>query len=909
MPAVDPSALLENHEPLHPMPRFVDFLRVFVLALLIVASGASCADDQLPLSASGGRVVSLNVVPVVQGQSGGSVAIAITQVRVLLTRPDGSVALDTTVNFPSSASELSLALPVLLSAAAPAEGEELRLTLEMLNAAGAVVYLGGPLAVRVRTGEPLPPVEVPLRYAGPGANATRVVVEPTLLSLEPGAPGVLVATAYDASNAPLPGTPVLWSSSAPAVVAVPNPESGQIVAGPSRGTAVITARLLSGQTATASITVRPVPTLVAAVSGSGQGCTVGGALGAPLAVRVTSASGAGVDQVAVAFAVQSGGGTVGATSVVTGSDGTASTTFTAGVTPGPAVVHATVDGLAGSPVIFSFTCLAGAATQAVFIAQPSTIASGATMTPVVVEVRDAFGNRATGASGTVSLALDAPPAGVVLGGTTTATIVDGRATFGGVVVTGAATGLRLRATAGGVSPATSAPFDVQLVPAVLTRLSGDAQACRVGTPLAASLVARVTTASGVPVPGVGVTFGVTSGVGVVGATAVTTATDGTAATTFTPGTTPGSAVVQASVNGLAGSPVSFSFTCGAGEPTQLVFVTQPANALSGAPMAPVVVELRDGFGNRVTAATGTMGIALEQPPVGVVLTGPVTATIADGRATFTGLVVTGAATGLRLRASLAGGPVTTLSAPFTIFAPVATGMITGSVVDGRNGEVVPGATVSVEKADDAVVIATQLTDAGGSFTFSALAAGMYKVRVNVDGFAPAELAVPLGTGETATVQIALSSTQEAGTVSIVLTWGADPSDLDSYVIAPDGEVIFFGNVGDCEGIPFACLDRDDVNSFGPETMTITKPDLGTWVYAVNIFAGTGTFATSPALVQVYIGNVLVRSYAAPAGVGAWWTVFSVNGTTITDINTLSKPPALDAGASGGLGGAAAKAKR
>ncbi len=964
------------------MNKWIKIVRMVAAAGLAIVAG-SCGTGDLPTGASGGRHVALSVNPVFQAQGGSTGVVDVAVVRILIVRTDGTVALDTTINFPGGVDEFAVPLTVPLSLSAPPSGEDMQLTLELFNAAGELVFRGGPTTVRARQGTPLPPVNVPIQYVGTGSEAVRVAIEPVAVTLEPGASTVLVATAFDASNTPLAGTPVQWSSGAPDVAQVPNPATGQVVAGAGRGTATITARLLTGQTATAVVTVRPLPVAIALVSGDAQSCVVGRALDAPLVVRVTSANGTGVDQTTVAFNVISGGGALASASVVTGADGSASTTYTPSGVPGPVVIHATAEGLAGSPVVFTFSCAAGDPAQLVFVTEPTDGISGAVMAPFTVEVRDSFGNRLTSAAGAIAVALDEERQGVALSGTQSVAIAEGQATFNGLVITGVSAGLRLRATMGGtVAPGVSTAFDVTAVPTAIVRVSGDAQPCTVGAVLGAPLVVRVTDATTAGVAQVAVGFSIVSGGGTLASASVMTGADGTASTTFTAGTVPGPVEIRATVNGLEGSPVVFTFSCAAGAPAQLAFTTQPASGTSGAALAPFTVEVRDSFGNRVMSAAGTISVALETVQPGVVLSGTQSAAIVDGRATINGLVVTGVATGLQLRATMSGEVTPATSTPFDVAAlpPVdilivsgngqagdphaelneplvvrvvnalgvgvpgvavewrvdegggnadpdqsvtdangltstrwqigaagpqrltavsavgsvefeadvlsaATSTIEGTVIDSRNGNPLPGATV-VLRDGNSVEIGTTQTNTLGQFVFTPVEAGSYQVTVSNEGFIEVTQPVSVGPDASATVNFALSAVQDEGTVTIVLTWGALPTDLDSHLFGPGGVHIYYGNVANCQSPPFACLDLDDTNGFGPETMTITQVGVGDWTYAVHRFSANGTFAESPASVQVYLGNTLVRTYAPPSGSQAWWTVFRINGTTITDVNTV-----------------------
>ena len=131
--------------------------------------------------------------------------------------------------------------------------------------------------------------------------------------------------------------------------------------------------------------------------------------------------------------------------------------------------------LATSPGIASvvstpFAVQAGAATALEFVQQPTTAAVNAAIAPpITVRVRDALGNTVTGFNGNVTLALGANPGGATLGGTTSAIVVGGLATFSTITLSTAATGYTLVASSGGLASATSAAFDISgAVPGIIS---------------------------------------------------------------------------------------------------------------------------------------------------------------------------------------------------------------------------------------------------------------------------------------------------------------------------------------------------------------------------------------------------------------------------------------------------------
>ncbi len=102
-----------------------------------------------------------------------------------------------------------------------------------------------------------------------------------------------------------------------------------------------------------TLTVRVSVAGIAYVSGEGQIAVVNQAFGQPLAVRVTNAQGQGLSNIDVSYAVISGSATLPAATAKTDSNGQASLTVTAGATPGPIVIQASVSGQ--NPVRFNLT--------------------------------------------------------------------------------------------------------------------------------------------------------------------------------------------------------------------------------------------------------------------------------------------------------------------------------------------------------------------------------------------------------------------------------------------------------------------------------------------------------------------------------------------------------------------------
>jgi hypothetical protein len=115
--------------------------------------------------------------------------------------------------------------------------------------------------------------------------------------------------------------------------------------------------------------------------------------------------------------------------------------------------------LTGSATV---TVSPAAADHLVFLQPPADTGAGQMLSPVMVEVVDAFGNVETGDdSDTITLSIGTNPGGGTLGGTMTVTVVNGVATFGDLSIDMAGMGYTLHATVdGGLPGLDSDPFNV-----------------------------------------------------------------------------------------------------------------------------------------------------------------------------------------------------------------------------------------------------------------------------------------------------------------------------------------------------------------------------------------------------------------------------------------------------------------
>lgn len=124
--------------------------------------------------------------------------------------------------------------------------------------------------------------------------------------------------------------------------------------------------------------------------------------------------------------------------------------------------------------------------------------------------------------------------------------------------------------------------------------------------------------------------------------------------------------------------------------------------------------------------------------------------------------------------------------------------------------------------------------------------------------------------------------------TVRLSWGANPSDLDSHLLGNFGGTgfeLYYGNESVLVGDQLFNLDVDDTSSYGPEVVTMPGlPSGGSFHYVVHLYSGSGTIASSPARVELNLQG-RAQVFTPPAGdAQEYWLVFSIdvddNGSVI-----------------------------
>jgi hypothetical protein len=536
--------------------------------------------------------------------------------------------------------------------------------------------------------------------------------------------------------------------------------------------------------------------VLAEVSGDEQIGPVSSALADPLVVKATDALGNPVADVEVAWSV-SGGGSIAPATVVTGADGLAAAERVLGPTAGAQSAQASVGGFTGSPVTFSHTAIPANPTALVKISGDNQSAPGGfeVALDLVVRLEDESGNGIGGRAITWVV----PSGSGSVNPVNTTTDANGLATTRWTLPS-AVGSYGVSAVFSGLPAVTFTGTATADVPTTIELVSGNNQSAAVGSALPNPLVVRVTDANDIPVANVGVAWTAEVGGSVSEANTATDAS-GLAQVTRTLGLLPGPYTTTAAVDGLNGSPVTFTSTATVGPAAKLAIITQPGTttATSGIALVPQPeIEVQDALGNPILLAGRTVSATITSSPEdpfgdgSATLNGANDQTNASGRTTYTGLRITGPAGPYVLTFS-SGALTPVSSATITLGAGSASRIViltqpsstaaSGAVFaqqpvvqvqDGAGNPIpTPGLVIAASIQDgqpalgpSAIVNAT--TDATGTATFAGLRitgvvgsrtlsfsrpglTGVESNQINITAGPPASIAIQAGNGQTAGV--------------------------------------------------------------------------------------------------------------------------------------------------------------
>jgi uncharacterized protein YfaP (DUF2135 family) len=232
--------------------------------------------------------------------------------------------------------------------------------------------------------------------------------------------------------------------------------------------------------------------------------------------------------------------------------------------------------------------------------------------------------------------------------------------------------------------------------------------------------------------------------------------------------------------------------------------------------------------------------------------------------------------------------------------------VTGVVRSAMNNRPVAGLTVTLRPGlnvqsgslaidVNGVTLPTVTTQADGSFVIPNVPAGNYTVEIGgngtcngvTDSYATTYgTVISAGTDTPSSQDFLISPKLGTDEVRIVLSWGAQPKDLDShleYGSARPNQVVWDAKNklgGDLT------LDIDVVTGYGPETVTMKGSVWSQARRGYSVYNWTKgqrdsnatTIANSGAVVRVFKGSQgLVRTYVAgPGQTELWWQIFCLD---------------------------------
>jgi hypothetical protein len=463
-----------------------------------------------------------------------------------------------------------------------------------------------------------------------------------------------------------------------------------------------------------------------------------------------------------------------------------------------------------------------------FATQPNSTGIGQAITPpVTVVVTDSAGNRVSGFSGPVTIALGANPTTATLSGANTATAVDGAATFSGLSVNKAGTGYTLTAAASGLPEATSATFDVMSRPApppthvIFTVQPISTQAGASISPAVRVSVADSTGSTTLGYNGsVTIALGTNPGGAHLSGTTVEPVSGGVATFNDLRLDQPGTGyTLVASASGLTGAASNpFDVTAPPPPPpmaTSLRFTGEPQSAQTGASIGTITVAAVDSTGGLVADFSGTVTLAIGTNPGGGTLSGPTSAATSNGVATFSGLSIDKAGNNYTLAASTLGlGSAN--SSPFNVTVPApTTGDVTVTTATTGSNIDPDGYTVAVDGGGG------QAIGVNGSLTFSSLAAGTHTVALggvaancSVGGSSSQTVTVPAGGSTSASFAVTCQAPPPTtGSLTVTTSTGGSDLDPDGYTVSVDGGGS--QSIGDNGSVTFSNL------SSGSHTVTLS----------------------------------------------------------------------------------------
>ncbi|MEP6731036.1 MAG: Ig-like domain-containing protein [bacterium] len=629
-------------------------------------------------------------------------------------------------------------------------------------------------------------------------------------------------------------------------------------------------------------TATPAPAVaIAIVSGDAQSDSIGRTLPSPLVVKLTDQFGGPASGATVTWTRIAGNGTPGAATSVSAANGTASTSYTLGNTPGSDTVRASIAGVSGAAgsVLFSMKAV---------VRGPSSIAiasggnqSGAPGTVLAAAIVARVADAQNVPLPNVTVTWSASGAGATLNPASSPTDANGLAstqatlgtTPGSSIITasvGALTASTQVATTGG-----STVTHLGVTGAIPTSFVVG------GSPVTLAVELLSATGSRVPQSGIVVTLAgdVTPGVDFATLTATSSAA-GIATFTIPPYIGPTGSVVLTFTSGSLPPLVLASIPVVAGSGSKLDIATQPAGTgASGVTLATQpVVQLSDASGNPVKTsgvvitASVASGPGLPTP----VVSNPTATTNGSGQATFAGLGISGAVGSYTLNFA-----ATAFSSVNSSAIAITAGPANTIALDAGSGQTTTIGTAVALPPSVKITDASGNAVAGVSVTFNAVTSGSTVSNASTTGSTVAVLTNTSGIAQLAAWTMSSTAGPHALTATAAVangspvTFTATATAAGATNISKIAGDLQSAKVGTTVAIAPSVVLKDGVGnpvSGVPVTFTVTTGN--------GVVTGTPATTNASGLATVggwQLGN-LVGANSLTATAGALTTTFTATGT-------------------------------
>lgn len=218
--------------------------------------------------------------------------------------------------------------------------------------------------------------------------------------------------------------------------------------------------------------------------------------------------------------------------------------------------------------------------------------------------------------------------------------------------------------------------------------------------------------------------------------------------------------------------------------------------------------------------------------------------------------------------------------------PYQTTNVTGCLAEA-NGKRVANAQILLEGKNYSGY-STVKTNANGEFTILAKQNSIVLINGQNNNLRSNTVEHTVLTANT-TLNECLTLTEPSQNITVRLSWGQNPQDIDSHMIAPDGSHIYYQNEGALLQHPFLNLDVDDTDSYGPEIVTLSKLMVGEYHYFVHNYSGTSNPGILGSPIKVELNSLKGTQIFTPtigSGESFYWSAFKIKVAENCDVTVI-----------------------